>query len=85
MYQLTIVGITLYAFYLLILHKARAVLLVSYTLVACVAIPPIFAVSPLAMIRSLLISAVGAVILYGITMLIYRFIRSAKPSGNIQS
>lgn len=85
LYQLTLVAIALYAFYLLICHKSRAVLLVGLVFGACITFPVHFAATPLAMVQALWLSTVSATILYAVVISIYGFIRPAKPSGNIQS
>lgn len=68
LYQLMLVGIALYAFYLLIRHKSRSVLLVGYVLTCCLTLPSLLAHTPEEMILTLLLSTVFGVILYLITV-----------------
>jgi O-antigen/teichoic acid export membrane protein len=80
LYQLTLVAVTLYAFYLLICHQARAVMLVACVLGLCLAVPVHFASSPLTMIQSLWLSTVAGVVLYNLIMATGKFIRFVKQS-----
>lgn len=73
LYQISLVSVALYAFYLLILRKRRSILLTSCVLASCVLVPLGFTSSPFAMISSLL----GAVIL-GVAIYAVLFGRDTK-------
>jgi len=81
LYQLTLVGIALYAFYLLIRHKGRAVLLVAYVLLCCLVLPSLIAHTPEEMIMTLLLSSLGGVILYIITINAVNLVRRVRSNG----
>ncbi len=53
LYQLTLVALALYAFYLLVTRQRKAALLAGSSLLSCTTLPPIFADTPLQMIRLL--------------------------------
>lgn len=69
LYQLTLVAITLYGFYLLVNRKRRALLLAALVASVSVVLPYVFANSPIQMIQllwmSLLIGSILYVCIYG--------------------
>lgn len=79
LYQLTLVAIALYSFYLLICRRNRSVVLVGLLLGACLLIPPYFATTPLMMIQALWLSSVLAVVTYVILVNLYKLI-SRRPN-----
>jgi O-antigen/teichoic acid export membrane protein len=64
LYQLTLVGIALYAFYLLVCKKARAGLLACLALVCSIILPNLFGNSPLSMVTSLWLGLLAALLFY---------------------
>lgn len=66
LYQLSLVSVALYAFYLLVLRKRRSVSLTACVLLSCTVIPLHFTSSPYAMISSLLASVVIGVSVWSI-------------------
>jgi O-antigen/teichoic acid export membrane protein len=66
LYQISLVSVALYAFYLLVLRKRRSILLTASVLLSCMLIPLHFTSSPFAMILSLLISVILGTIVYWI-------------------
>jgi O-antigen/teichoic acid export membrane protein len=75
LYQLTLVAITLYAYYLLVNRQRRGALLVVAVLASCGAIPLLFVSTPLAMIRLLWVSLLAG---FGVYWLLLRMNRLAK-------
>ncbi len=68
LYQLTLVSITLYAFYLLVCRKRRAILLGGVVFGLSTIIPVIIANTPLEMIRYLWLALLVGVGVYGATV-----------------
>lgn len=77
LYQLTLVGITLYVYYLLIMRQRRAALLTFAIVASCAVLPLLFVSTPLAMIRTLWLSLVIGFAIYS---LVVRFIGIWKPA-----
>ena len=81
LYQLTLVAIALYSFFLLICRRNRVILLVGLVLTMCLFIPPHFATTPLAMVQTLWISMISAVTVYWVIASIYRLM-SGSAAGS---
>ena len=75
LYQLTLVAITLYAYYLLVNRQRRGALLVVAVLASCVTVPLVFVSTPLAMIRLLWLASLAG---FGIYWLLLKLNRLAK-------
>lgn len=71
LYQLSLVSVVLYAYYLLVCRKSKALLLASLVLVCSLSFPILWHSSPLVMIRSLWLALCAAVSLYSIIRLVY--------------
>lgn len=70
LYQISLVSVALYAFYLLVLHKKHSALLSGLVFVSCLVVPLPFTSSPFALISSLLVAvAVGTVSFAALTSL----------------
>jgi len=85
LYQLMLVGIALYAFYLLIRHKSRAVILVGYVLACCLVLPSLFAHTPEQMIVLLLLSTVCGTILYILTIATKNFVKQMRSMNRVNN
>ncbi len=68
LYQISLVSLALYGFYLLVLRKMRSLVLSGLVLASCLVIPLRFTNSPLAMISSLLVSVAVGISLYVVLM-----------------
>ena len=75
LYQLTLVSIVLYAFYLLVCRKNRGVLLVGLVFAFCMSLPILFGKTPMLMIQTLWLSLVASVVVYFILLRTYYFIK----------
>jgi len=71
MYQLTLVGITLYAFYLLVMRQRRSILLAGLVLAGCAVVSTLSPEGPLEMIRMLWLALVISFALYWTILKIY--------------
>jgi O-antigen/teichoic acid export membrane protein len=76
LYQLTLVAITLYAYYLLVNRRRRGATLVVVTLASCLVIPLLFISTPLAMIRLLWLSLLGGFCVYWVLLRINRLAKA---------
>lgn len=75
LYQLTLVSIVLYAFYLLVCRKNRGVLLVGLVFAFCMSMPVLLGKTPMLMIQTLWLSLVASVVVYFILLRTYYFIK----------
>jgi O-antigen/teichoic acid export membrane protein len=66
LYQLSLVSVTLYAFYLLVSRKKKAVMLSGLVVGGVLVVPAVFASTALQMITEMWLSLIGAVVLYGL-------------------
>lgn len=66
LYQISLVSVALYAFYLLVLRKRRSIILTGSVLLSCMIIPLRFTNSPFAMILALWLSVVLGTTFYWI-------------------
>lgn len=66
LYQISLVSVALYAFYLLVLRKRRSLWLVGAILICCLLIPLHFTSSPLAMVTSLWLSVLAGTGIYAL-------------------
>jgi O-antigen/teichoic acid export membrane protein len=66
LYQISLVSVALYAFYLLVLRKRRSIILTGSVLLSCMVIPLHFTNSPFAMILSLFLSVLMGTVVYWI-------------------
>lgn len=64
LYQISLVSISLYAFYLLIMRKQGSVLLAGLVLTLCLVFPNYFASNPFEMIRNLWAATITAIFMY---------------------
>lgn len=71
LYQLTLVGLALYAFYLLVTRQRRAALLAAASLGSCLVIPAVYADTPLQMIRLLWLSLLAGFAVYWIAVRLF--------------
>jgi O-antigen/teichoic acid export membrane protein len=76
LYQISLVSVALYAFYLLVLRKRRSILLTGSVLLSCLLVPLRFTNSPFAMILSLWLSVLLGV---GIYLMIIALRRKPQP------
>jgi O-antigen/teichoic acid export membrane protein len=66
LYQISLVAVALYAFYLLVLRKRRSVILTGAVLLSCMVVPLRFTNSPFAMILSLWLSVLLGAAVYSV-------------------
>jgi O-antigen/teichoic acid export membrane protein len=71
LYQLCLVAITLYAYYLLVVRKKRAGILALIVTSSTLIIPAIYATTPLIMIKLLWLSSLGSFVLFWIIFRVY--------------
>jgi O-antigen/teichoic acid export membrane protein len=64
LYQISLVSVALYAFYLLVMRKRRSIILTGSVLLSCALLPLHFTTSPFAMILSLFLSVLTGVTIY---------------------
>ncbi len=64
LYQISLVSVALYSFYLLILRRIQSVILTGSVLFSCLVIPIFFSTTPFRMISSLLFSVVAGSLLF---------------------
>ncbi|MBA3757280.1 hypothetical protein H0X09_00210 [Candidatus Saccharibacteria bacterium] len=74
LFQLSLVAVTLYAFYLLILRSRRSLLLALSVILPCLLLPWQLSTNPQNMIVSLWVSVILGVIIYFITNTIFRIV-----------
>ena len=67
LYQISLVAVVLYAFYLLVMRQRRSILLALSVLLCCGIIPLFFTKTPFEMITSLWLSVLAGVAVYWIT------------------
>ncbi|MCA9328665.1 hypothetical protein KC959_02755 [Candidatus Saccharibacteria bacterium] len=72
LYQISLVSVALYAFYLLVLRKKRSTLLSGSVLASCLITAFIQTSSPLRLISLLLIAVISGVLLYASGMIVLR-------------
>lgn len=72
LYQLVLVAITLYAFYLLVTRQRKATWLAALTLVSCLGLPAINSATPLVMTQSLLLALLSAAGVFWLSTRLYR-------------
>lgn len=83
LYQLTLVALSLYSFFLLICRRNRVIILVALVLLSCLIIPPLLATTPLDMIKYLWLSMISAILVYLLMAVTYRFI-SGRSAGSFR-
>jgi O-antigen/teichoic acid export membrane protein len=80
LYQISLVSVALYAFYLLVLRKRRSIILTGSVMLSCILIPLNFTSSPFEMILALWLSVLFGAILYSIIIgLFARGTASSSP------
>jgi O-antigen/teichoic acid export membrane protein len=82
LYQISLVSVTLYVFYLLVLRQRRSIILTGSVLLTCFALPPFFNNAPFSMIMALWISVILGVLLYWVILQlrsIFMKIKAAQP------
>ena len=72
LYQLTLISITLYAFYLLVNRRRRAALLAAPVVICAFILPAVLANTPLAMIKILWASLILGFVIYWVLLRVYR-------------
>ncbi len=75
LYQLTLVAITLYGFYLLLCRQKSSILLAGLVLVFSILMPLLFSNTPLEMIRTLWLSLLAGMASYGILLRIAKTVK----------
>ncbi len=75
LYQLTLVAITLYAYYLLVNRQRRGAALAIIVLACCAVVPLMFVSTPLAMIRLLWISLMAGSVIYYLGLRVNNYIK----------
>lgn len=80
-FQLSLVASALYAFYLLVMRKKRAVLFAACIAIVTISLPIFFAQTPLHMIRLMASGVFGGFILYVLLLCVSRAINGKMSTG----
>lgn len=84
LYQLTLVAITLYCYYLLVNRQRRGAVLAAIVLASCAVLPLLSVSTPLAMIKQLWASLLIGCGVYYIGLRISNLVRASQATNNVQ-